>query len=56
LFDVDNTLVDNDRIVADRKSNLERDIGNDQQQRYWNISSSCAPSSAMRTISARCRP
>ena len=35
LFDVDNTLIDNDHIVADMKSNLERDIGNDQQQRYW---------------------
>ena len=35
LFDVDNTLIDNDRIVEDMKSNLERDIGNDQQQRYW---------------------
>jgi FMN phosphatase YigB (HAD superfamily) len=35
LFDVDNTLIDNDHIVADMKSNLERDIGNEQQQRYW---------------------
>jgi FMN phosphatase YigB (HAD superfamily) len=35
LFDVDNTLIDNDHIVADMKRNLERDIGNDQQQRYW---------------------
>jgi len=35
MFDVDNTLIDNDHIVADMKSNLERDIGNDQQQRYW---------------------
>ena len=35
LFDVDNTLIDNDRIVEDMKSNLVRDIGNDQQQRYW---------------------
>jgi FMN phosphatase YigB (HAD superfamily) len=35
MFDVDNTLIDNDRIVADMRSNLERDIGSDQQQRYW---------------------
>jgi FMN phosphatase YigB (HAD superfamily) len=35
LFDVDNTLIDNDHIVADMKRNLERDIGNEQQQRYW---------------------
>jgi FMN phosphatase YigB (HAD superfamily) len=35
LFDVDNTLIDNDHIVADMKSNLERDIGSLQQTRYW---------------------
>ncbi len=35
LFDVDNTLVDNDHIVADMKSNLALDIGDDQQARYW---------------------
>ena len=35
LFDVDNTLIDNDHIVADMKRNLERDIGYEQQQRYW---------------------
>jgi FMN phosphatase YigB (HAD superfamily) len=35
LFDVDNTLIDNDRIVADMMRNLERDIGHEQAQRYW---------------------
>jgi FMN phosphatase YigB (HAD superfamily) len=35
LFDVDNTLIDNDHIVADMKNNLERDIGSLQQTRYW---------------------
>ncbi len=35
LFDVDNTLIDNDRIVADMMRNLERDIGHEHQQRYW---------------------
>jgi len=35
LFDVDNTLIDNDRIVADMMSHLERDIGHQQAQRYW---------------------
>ena len=35
LFDVDNTLIDNDHIVADMKHNLERDIGSEQQTRYW---------------------
>ena len=35
LFDVDNTLIDNDRIVADMMRNFERDIGHEHQQRYW---------------------
>ncbi len=35
LFDVDNTLIDNDHIVADMKSNLALDIGEDQQAQYW---------------------
>jgi hypothetical protein len=35
LFDVDNTLIDNDHIVADLMRNLERDIGHDHAQRYW---------------------
>jgi FMN phosphatase YigB (HAD superfamily) len=37
LFDVDNTLLDNDRIVADLMRHLEREIGADRQQRYWTI-------------------
>jgi FMN phosphatase YigB (HAD superfamily) len=35
LFDVDNTLLDNDRVVADLMRNLERDIGHEHAQRYW---------------------
>jgi hypothetical protein len=35
LFDVDNTLIDNDRIVADMMRHLERDIGHAHAQRYW---------------------
>jgi hypothetical protein len=35
LFDVDNTLIDNDHIVADLMKHLERAIGHDLQQRYW---------------------
>src|ERR1700745_2830383 len=35
LFDVDNTLIDNDRIVADLMKHLERAIGHEHQQRYW---------------------
>lgn len=37
LFDVDNTLLDNDRVTADLKRHLARAIGEEQQQRYWQI-------------------
>ena len=37
LFDVDNTLLDNDRVVADLMSHLEREVGYERQQRYWTI-------------------
>jgi FMN phosphatase YigB (HAD superfamily) len=35
LFDVDNTLLDNDHVVSDLMHYLEREIGYDRQQRYW---------------------
>ncbi|MGH7592658.1 MAG: HAD family hydrolase [Gemmatimonadales bacterium] len=37
LLDVDNTLLDNDRIVADLKQILTRAVGATRQQRYWTI-------------------
>ena len=37
LFDVDNTLLDNDRVTADLKDQLEREIGHERQERYWSI-------------------
>lgn len=37
LFDVDNTLLDNDRVTADLKRHLERQVGPERQQRYWEI-------------------
>ena len=37
LFDVDNTLLDNDRVVADLMRHLEREVGHERQQRYWTI-------------------
>jgi FMN phosphatase YigB (HAD superfamily) len=37
LFDVDNTLVDNDHIVADMHRHLERTVGESQQRRYWEL-------------------
>ena len=35
LFDVDNTLLDNDRVAADLRDHLEREVGHDRQERYW---------------------
>jgi phosphoglycolate phosphatase-like HAD superfamily hydrolase len=37
LFDVDNTLVDNDRVAADLKRYLTSEVGEQRQQQYWEI-------------------
>jgi hypothetical protein len=37
LFDVDNTLLDNDRVAADLRKHLEKEVGHDRQEQYWNI-------------------
>ena len=37
LLDVDNTLLDNDRIVVDLKRHLEREFGVASADRYWAI-------------------
>jgi FMN phosphatase YigB (HAD superfamily) len=37
LLDVDNTLLDNDRFVADLGARLEQAFGADQRDRYWAI-------------------
>jgi FMN phosphatase YigB (HAD superfamily) len=37
LFDVDNTLLDNDRVAEDLKNYLEREVGHERQERYWAI-------------------
>ncbi|MBO9647544.1 MAG: HAD family hydrolase [Variovorax sp.] len=37
LLDVDNTLLDNDRIIADLRDHLEREIGVAGFDRYWAI-------------------
>ena len=37
LFDVDNTLVDNDRIQADMAGHLERAIGAERNRQYWEL-------------------
>ena len=35
LFDVDNTLLENDRVTADLKRHLQREVGPDRAQHYW---------------------
>src|SRR6267142_7040092 len=37
LFDVDNTLLDNDRVTADLQRHLEFAVGHERQERYWAI-------------------
>src|SRR5262249_259914 len=35
LIDVDNTLIDNDRVAEDHKSHLIAEVGRERQKRYW---------------------
>ncbi len=35
LFDVDNTLMDNDRVTADLKKYLDKAVGREKESRYW---------------------
>ena len=37
LFDVDNTLLDNDRVTADLRKFLESEVGQQRSDRYWSI-------------------
>jgi len=37
LFDVDNTLLDNDRVTDDLKKHLEREVGRERAEHYWAI-------------------
>jgi hypothetical protein len=37
LFDVDNTLLDNDHVTADLKRHLQEQVGPERQQRYWDF-------------------
>ena len=37
LLDVDNTLLDNDRVTGDLKRYLTREVGAQRQERYWTI-------------------
>jgi FMN phosphatase YigB (HAD superfamily) len=37
LFDVDNTLLDNDRVSTDLKRYLEKEVGHERQEHYWQL-------------------
>jgi FMN phosphatase YigB (HAD superfamily) len=37
LVDVDNTLLDNDRVLADIRQHIEREFGPASRDRYWTI-------------------
>jgi len=37
LLDVDNTLLDNDRVTADLRRYLTKEVGAERQERYWAI-------------------
>src|SRR5262249_55713834 len=37
LFDVDNTLLDNDRVTEDLRQHLEQEVGAKRARRYWAI-------------------
>jgi hypothetical protein len=37
LLDVDNTLLDNDRVTADLRAFLLREVGDERTARYWQI-------------------
>jgi len=37
FFDVDNTLLDNDRVTADLRRFLEGEVGAKRKERYWEI-------------------
>ncbi len=37
LIDVDNTLLDNDRVIADMGRHLEQEFGADDRAKYWEI-------------------
>lgn len=37
LFDVDNTLLDHDRVIADLKRHLDSEVGPERALHYWNL-------------------
>jgi beta-phosphoglucomutase-like phosphatase (HAD superfamily) len=37
LFDCDNTLLDNDHVLADLRAHMVREFGEQNSARYWEI-------------------
>ncbi len=37
LFDVDNTLLDNDRVTADLRRHLDSEVGPERAKHYWDL-------------------
>ena len=37
LFDVDNTLLDHDKVTADLRRHLDKEVGPERARRYWEI-------------------
>jgi hypothetical protein len=37
LFDVDNTLLDNDQVTEDLRRHLEKEVGAEHAKRYWDL-------------------
>jgi len=37
LFDVDNTLLDNDRVIVDLRKYLDREVGPERARSYWDV-------------------
>ncbi|MBV8819903.1 MAG: HAD family hydrolase [Acidobacteriaceae bacterium] len=37
LFDVDNTLLDNDQVTADLRKHLDSAVGSERSRRYWEL-------------------
>ena len=55
LFDIDNTLLDNDRVAADLQHHLASEVGAEGAKNTGGFSSNCGPNWAMRITSARCK-
>jgi len=54
LFDVDNTLLDNDRVTTDLKHHLEKEVGREGAQCYWNKFERLREELGYAIISAHC--